>query len=488
MSGDTCMLSARVRVAGGHKAKVGQELQRLAGAARAVAGVVQAQVLANRAQNEFLLQVQLAAQDDEAKNLLPEVVSGLQTLWLDGLLERDPFLELWQSVQDKEQAPRAEAAETASPPAGQTVPAAAAGTPGRGLYAPGTLGPIRSPNRIVRSATWEGLADDSGAVTPALVDVYAKLADGGVGLVITGHTYVTAAGRAAPWQMGVHTDAMLPGLRQVAGAIRSGGAAAVLQLAHGGCNVVPQQGEQAEGPSGGQGDFGAACREMSLQDIRRVTLDFAKGAVRGKQAGFNGVQVHAAHGYLLSQFLTPAVNKRSDRYGGNLEGRARMLLETVQLVRDAVGDDFGVLVKLNVEDFRDNGLTLEESLEVADQLQEAGMDGLELSGGTPATLRRKPRPDNAPYYLEQALLFRERLSVPVILTGGVRSQAVAADCLARGAADYVGLSRALIHEPGLPNIWREHRPTRGECISCNECMQAALQGRGLECIQHAPAK
>jgi 2,4-dienoyl-CoA reductase-like NADH-dependent reductase (Old Yellow Enzyme family) len=205
------------------------------------------------------------------------------------------------------------------------------------------------------------------------------------------------------------------------------------------------------------------------------------------------VQLHAAHGFLLSQFLSPAFNKRTDKYGGPLENRARLLLEVVRGVRESVGPGYPVLAKINSEDFLDGGMTREESVAVSVMLEKASVDAIELSGGTvlspeklsPVRPGRLRTPEDEVYYREAAVLYKKRVAVPLILVGGIRSFDVAEGLVRGGTADYISMSRPLICEPGLVRRWREGDRRPAECVSDNACFAPASDGRGLYCVTMA---
>lgn len=346
-------------------------------------------------------------------------------------------------------------------------------------------------NRFVRSAAWEGMAETDGSCSPKLLDLMVKLAEGGVGLIITGHAYVSREGQAGPWQMGVHSEAMLPGLSRMTEAVHRAGGKIALQLAHAGCYALPQiTNMEAVGPSANVPEKTPVCRELSREEIRVICDAFGKAALRAKLAGFDGVQIHAAHGYLLSEFLSPYFNRRSDEYGGCIENRARIVLEVLRSIRTEVGEDFPVLIKLNSEDFIKGGLSVAEMLGTAAMLELAGIDAVEMSGGTiydsgdyssmrtgdPAT------PEQEVYYREAAARFKEKIGVPLVLVGGIRSFAVAEDLIDKGAADYISLCRPLIREPGLVGRWRDGDRRRAACLSENACFGPLLKGEGLFCV------
>jgi len=350
------------------------------------------------------------------------------------------------------------------------------------LFEETTINGMRLKNRFVRSATWEGMAGKGGVCTSPLMDLTVRLVTGGVGLIISSHTYVDPGGQASPRQLGVHTDEMVPGLTRMADAVHEKGGRIVLQLAHAGCRAPKTfAGEAAIGPSASGGD---SFREMTMEDIRSVVGAFAHGAVRARAAGFDGVQLHAAHGYLLSQFLSPYYNHRKDDYGGSIENRARILSETVEAIRREVGRDFPVLIKLNSEDFIDRGMTRDEMIRVAGMLEGAGVDAIELSGGTGESGDLGPvrKGGGEIYYREAARVYKEKIGIPLLLVGGIRSYDEAEELVSGNFADYISLCRPLIREPNLIDRWRSGDTGRATCISCNLCFRPAFTGKGIYCV------
>jgi 2,4-dienoyl-CoA reductase-like NADH-dependent reductase (Old Yellow Enzyme family) len=350
---------------------------------------------------------------------------------------------------------------------------------------------MQPANRFVRSATWEGLAARDGSVTPRLTEMMAALARGEVGLIITSYAFVSPEGRSSQGQLGACEDSLLTGLRNMTGAVHTEGGKIALQLVHGGCaSNAGLTGLEAVGPSEGGREGRPGCRPANSEDIAKIISDFSEAAVRAKQAGFDAVQIHAAHGFLLSQFLSPAYNNRTDRYGGPLENRARLLLEVVQGVRKAVGAGYPVLVKINSEDFLDGGMTREESVEVSVMLEKASVDAIEFSGGTmrspekltPVRPGRLRTPEQEVYYREAAKLYKKMVSVPLILVGGIRSFGIAEELVHGGTADYISMSRPFICEPGLVRRWRQGDRRPAECVSDNECFAPASDGRGVYCV------
>jgi 2,4-dienoyl-CoA reductase-like NADH-dependent reductase (Old Yellow Enzyme family) len=341
------------------------------------------------------------------------------------------------------------------------------------------------PNRFVRSATWEGLATEDGSVTPELIEVQRQLARGAVGLIISGHAYVSREGQAGMRQLGAYSDALIPGLTAMTEAIHESGGKAALQLAHAGSRAAFKlTGLSPMGPS--ETEEG---REMTGKDMRDIAGAFARAAERARIAGFDAVQVHAAHGYLLSQYLSPCFNKRTDGYGGAIENRTQLLIEVINAVREAVGPEFPILVKLNSEDFLPNGLTTDDMFRVAAFLEQAGIDAIEMSGGTVLSGKYLPSRPGKPaegepeaYYEPVAETFKRKLPTPLMLVGGIRTLETAERLVDTGITDYIALCRPLIREPDLVARWRsgDHRPAR--CVSDNGCFAPGFEGKGVYCV------
>lgn len=343
-------------------------------------------------------------------------------------------------------------------------------------------------NRVIRSATWTGLADETGLCTSRLIDYLVTLARGGVGLIVTGHAYVLKNGQAGPRQLAVDRDAVLPGLQLLTEAVHDNGGKIVLQLSHSG--IYGDSGVSGLTPSAVSAKTDVVpypVDELSGKGVEGIIDAFVAGAKRAFIAGFDGVQIHAGHGYLLSQFLSPAYNTRSDRYGGNLAARATVLLEIVRRIRRCVGLHYPLLVKLNCRDFLQNGLSRDESLQIGGWLEKAGVDALEVSGGTRESGAFKStrtgifRERDEAYFEEYARLFKRHLGIPVVLVGGIRSYQTAVRLLGTGAADYVALSRPFIKEPGFVKRWQSGDTAPVACISDNECLGEGLRGAGIGC-------
>ncbi len=363
------------------------------------------------------------------------------------------------------------------------------------LFESSEINGMKLANRFVRSATWEGMAGVDGAVTPKLIDTMTALARGGVGLIISGHTYIRQEGQASPWQLGVYKDDLIPGLREMTDAVHAVGGKIVMQLAHAG-HFAPEKlsGQIPVVASNYEGLSKTPRKELTVQDIQDLIAAFADAARRAKSAGFDGVQIHAAHGYLLSQFLSPIFNRRVDGYGGSIENRARIHVEVVKAVRKVVGKEFPVLVKLNCQDFAENGLSLEDSLVTGELLAQSGLDAIELSGGLLTGGKLSPsRPgihsaDKEAYFREELRAFKKRIAIPLILVGGNRSFEVSEELVAAGTADYIAMSRPLIREPDLISRWKSGDRRRAACKSDNLCFGPGLEGRGIYCVTEAREK
>ncbi|MBM3302556.1 MAG: NADH:flavin oxidoreductase, partial [Deltaproteobacteria bacterium] len=233
---------------------------------------------------------------------------------------------------------------------------------------------------------------------------------------------------------------------------------------------------------------GNVPKEMTKQDIVRLVEAYAAAAARSRKAGFDGVQLHGAHGYGINQFLSPAWNKRGDAYGGSPKKRYRFLAEVLEAVRGAVGDDLPVLIKLSVHDYYEGGLVPEEAVGIARRLAEDGIDAIEVSAGSAASFGGKVpartkirKEEDEGYLVELAAQVKEAVKVPVITVGGIRSLKTINDILTQGKADYVAMARPFIQEPDLIKRWKSGDTRRAACISCNGCFETGLQGLGISC-------
>ncbi|NVN89576.1 MAG: NADH:flavin oxidoreductase [Desulfuromonadales bacterium] len=357
----------------------------------------------------------------------------------------------------------------------------------KNLFEKTRIGSLSLTNRFVYSATWDGKADDKGFCTSRNIDSVVERIRGGVGLVITGMAFVSPEGMAAPWQLAIYNDEFIPGLLKMSKAVHDARGKIVLQLAHGGAySASALTGSDVLGPSANDSELFPKCREISIAEIKQVVQSFGAAAGRAKKAGFDGVQLHSAHGYLLSQFLSPFFNKRTDNYGGSIENRARILLETFQTVRKEVGEEYPVFVKINSEDFVEGGLTVNEMLQVCSMLEKEGVDAIEMSGGTifasGAYSSCRVGQDQDVYYKEAAVRYKNKIGVPLLLVGGVNSIEIADKVINDGTADYISICRPLIREPNLIERWNSGDMKPASCKYCNGCFGPGLKGEGVKCV------
>lgn len=355
------------------------------------------------------------------------------------------------------------------------------------LFSSGKIGKLQLKNRLVRSATGECLADN-GQVTQKYLDVFKALAAGGVGMIISGNTAATESD-AISLQLYAFDDSYIDGLKTVKDAVYSIDPEVKLigQIVHSGNYVM---GDTRTGPS--DISWPADTKPMtplSVEEIKAVVQDFAGAARRFKEAGWDGVEFHAAHGYLLSSFLSNYTNDRTDQYGGSVENRVRIVGEIMTETRKLVGDDFPVMIKLNSSDSGEyvgtdftGGIDKQVFLETAAKIAKMGVDAIDVSGNNWIT-SNLDEPEEQSLFLDAAEALD--VDIPVILTGGNRSLDLLQAIMKSGKVDFVGLARPLIREPGLPNKWLNGEASQAKCISCNLCYYNIVGG--LRCHQEPEA-
>jgi 2,4-dienoyl-CoA reductase-like NADH-dependent reductase (Old Yellow Enzyme family) len=356
---------------------------------------------------------------------------------------------------------------------------------------PGRIGPLALKNRLIRAATSETMATKAGEATNELVRLYTDLARGGAGLIITGHIYVDARGQYEPRQVGLDHDCRIGSLARVTEAVHRDGGIVFAELSHAGSqslitDIVPLAPSIVPNAI-----FARAPVEMSDADIEKVIADFAAAAGRAMKAGFDGLHLHAGNGYLLSQFNSPFANRRTDRWGGDPQRRARFILEVFRAVRGATGADFPITARLGVADAVAGGLPLNDGLAIARQLAEIGLNGLEVTYGVMTSYRENiqpytgvgrrqaiadgmlhrsfARPVAEAYYRPFARAAKAAVDVPVILVGGLRSTQMMDEVLRSGDADFLAMARPFVREPDLVNKIAQGRRGPVACVSCNIC-------------------
>jgi 2,4-dienoyl-CoA reductase-like NADH-dependent reductase (Old Yellow Enzyme family) len=391
------------------------------------------------------------------------------------------------------------------------------------LFSPLTLGPLKASGRVFKSATSETRADESGCVTDDLLSFYEPIAQGGTPLIITGYLYVSEQGKAHPGQAGIDTDDKTAGLRAWAAVLKSRGGLAVAQINHAGRQIGGAK-HAVSASDVREPLMGTKPRALRRDELPTVIESYAAGAERAADAGFDGVQIHCAHGYLLSQFLTPHTNRRTDDYGGTLENRARLILEIVRAVRERVGDQLAVLAKINGTDALPlrPGATTAEQVQVASWMQEEGLDAIEISRGhyesgpgmvagryggfltaqvrhggatkLPAWRRAAGYtaapvierglslvwPAKQGFNLPQAQQFTAALEIPVICVGGFVTAEAMSSALDAGRCAAVSVARAMIADPYLYRHLREPDEQAPVCGFCNGCI-ARAGGTRIDC-------
>jgi 2,4-dienoyl-CoA reductase-like NADH-dependent reductase (Old Yellow Enzyme family) len=343
------------------------------------------------------------------------------------------------------------------------------------LFETGNIGTLQLPNRLIRSATAELMVNPDGSPSRQLESLYRELARGGVGLIITGHMYVHPSGKAHPGMLGVHADNAIPALASLADAAHREGGRIAVQINHGGMQCSAASVSETIAPSVTDFSFlKRPAREMTPQEIDVLIDAFAQAARRVKEAGCDGVQIHSAHGYLISQFLSPFVNKRTDEWGAGPEGQMRFLRAVCAAVREQVGPEYPTFIKLGMVDAVEGGLTVEGAADIVAELVGMGLDGLEISGGIGGGGDLNVRPGirteaDEGYFRHLAQAARLVTQLPIALVGGFRSLSVMEEVLVSGDADFISLCRPLISEPDLSNQLKDGSQQKAACISGNRC-------------------
>jgi 2,4-dienoyl-CoA reductase-like NADH-dependent reductase (Old Yellow Enzyme family) len=312
-------------------------------------------------------------------------------------------------------------------------------------------------NRIAKSAMSDSLGDGTGHPTAEQNRLYQRWAEGGLALSIIGEVQPSPGYAEKPGNLVLDPNSDLSKFRTLAEHGSKNGAQLWLQLGHAGALAYGPI-SNPKGPSSlDLPDL--RCEGMSLDEIYQIPLDFAKTAKLAQQAGFGGVQIHAAHGFLLSQFLSPLFNKRRDGYGGTIANRMKLLLQSIEATREAVGPAFPIAVKLNSSDQLEGGLDEDDALQVVRALDASSVDLIDISGGTyfPGAKAASDSAGRGPYFIEFAKRARIITSKPLMLTGGFKSRAQAEDAVGSGVVDVIGLARALVLEPSLPNLWMSNQ-------------------------------
>ncbi|MCK5540513.1 MAG: NADH:flavin oxidoreductase [Deltaproteobacteria bacterium] len=357
-------------------------------------------------------------------------------------------------------------------------------------FSPVALGRLTLKNRFVRSATWDGMGFSDGSFSPAQVELYHKLSAGGSGLLTTGFIGVNPQGRRNLEQNLISNQKHQQSLSKIAKIARDHDSFLLAQLVHCGGQAKSEASRQAVvAPSAIEHPiFEEVPQELTENEIKETIANFGETAARAREAGCGGIQIHAAHGYLISQFLSPFANQRTDDYGGSPENRARFLIECYSKIREYVGHDFTITIKINGSDYFENGLECSDSLAATQELAKLGLDGVEVSGGSQISIPLTPIPsaikagENEVPFATEITAFAETLPIPIIAVGGIRSLETAERLLNEGVS-LISLCRPLIHEPDLVNQWQNGRREPSTCNSCNRCFIPAFKGKGIKCLK-----
>ncbi|MFX1364986.1 MAG: NADH:flavin oxidoreductase [Promethearchaeota archaeon] len=355
------------------------------------------------------------------------------------------------------------------------------------LYSPEKIANIQIKNRIVRSATFMASSEKYGYVGENLININSKLASGGTGLIISGYTAVDPGGTASPYQECIYNDSFIPGQKKLVKAVHEyPDVKFALQIAHTGrLGYHPKYPTVAPSPIPVK-ETGIIPRELTSEEIEELVQKFIDSGRRGYECGYDMVQLHAAHGYFLSNFISPYTNKRTDEYGGSIENRARIIINIYNGLRDELGKDFPIMIKLQIDDFIPNGLQFEEGIKFAKLFSEIGFDAIEPSGGSEETrvLTKKSYPsliikssDDENYFLPYAKKIKPLMkNCKLILVGGIRDPLQANKIIQDKNTDFISLCRPLIYEPDLPNRWKAGDHSPAKCISCNNCFPRFRDG------------
>lgn len=347
------------------------------------------------------------------------------------------------------------------------------------LFEPFKIGNLSLKNRFVRSATHDFIGNSDGSLSEDEFRLYESLAANHVGLIITAHAYVQhPLGRASINQNALYDDRFVEGYDRLAKTVHRHGSKLILQISHAGRQLAADLAKDhtALGPSAVEDkSSGIIPREMNGTEIEELIRNFTAAMLRAQQSGCDGVQLHIAHGYLLSQFISPYTNRRTDLWGGNTENRCRIITEIIKQGRRLVGKGFPILAKLNSTDgfFGAGYLSIDDVVQTATLLEKAGLDAIELSGGIREAKDTMSRtgirlPEQEAYFSSAALAVKQALHIPVILVGGIRSQGVMEALLQQNNADLIALSRPFIRQPNLISRFIDGAK-QADCISCNAC-------------------
>ena len=362
------------------------------------------------------------------------------------------------------------------------------------LFEPGFIGKLRLKNRLIRASMYTTYGALDGSVTDRMIRHYREITSGGVGLVMVEFSHVDKKSSKSNYcQLSVAGDEYIPGLSWLAMTIKQNGAKAGLQISHAGGQrylmTPPKKVPSRASWEAIQVKGEPAPEELTIEEIEEIVEAFGDAALRAKKAAFDLVEVHASHGYLITEFLSSATNRRTDRYGGPLENRMRLLIEIIENVQKKVGFDYPITVRLNGSEYLEGGITIEESIEAARILEKKGVRAVHISGGTHRNSDKLVVPMywSRGYHVWAAEAMKRAVQIPVIASGSVTTPELAEEILREGKADFISLARPLLADPFFPKKAEEGRPEDiTPCIRCNVGCQGRPEG-SLTCTVNIAA-
>jgi len=346
------------------------------------------------------------------------------------------------------------------------------------LFEETKIGTMSLKNRFIRSATWENKTTETGHMTNELYEIYETLAKGEVGLIVTGYANILKEEQPNPGMMGIYNDTFIKEYQKLTTLVHNSDSKIIMQLAYGGTKTTFNLGERVIYAPSEVCEIGTKTlgKAMTKSEINYVIDGFAQASRRVKEAGFDGVEIHGGHSYLINQFLSPYYNKREDEYGGSLENRMRFLLEIYKEVRNTVGEAFPVLVKLTASEFFEGGMTFDETRIICKELEEMGVDAIEITGNIHGKAKSMVgqsfdghQIQKEGYFLEYGKVISEDIGIPVITVGGLSDINKIEEILNTTNIQYFAISRPLLTEPHLIKRWKEGDRREVKCIRCSKC-------------------
>ena len=340
---------------------------------------------------------------------------------------------------------------------------------------------LKIKNRFVRSATWENKATEDGHMTEELYDVYRELAENEIGMIITGYANIVKEEKPNAGMMGIYDDSFIDEYKKLTDIVHKNNSTIILQVAYGGTKTTYNVGERiifapSEVAEKATGTLG---KEMTKAEIDYIVDAFAKSAKRAKLSGFDGIEIHGAHTYLINQFLSPYYNQRTDEYGGSLENRMRFLKEIYLKMRKEVGEEYPILVKLTATEFFEGGQSFEDTKIICKELEKLGVDAIELSGnvhgkakGMVGEIHDGFEIESEGYFYNYGKIISKEINIPVITVGGLSNLENINNILNTTNIEYFAISRPLLAEPNLIKRWKDGDTSKVKCIRCSKCRTA----------------